>query len=87
MQKFLVDFNLMEDEQHGSRNGRGTLSQLLAQHDMLANSLMEGNDCNLIYLDFSKAFDLVDHSGLIRKMAEKRFGENLLRWNIEFLSL
>ena len=79
MQEYLVLNNLIEDEQHGSRNGRGTSSQLLAQHEMIANSLMEGNECNLIYLNFSKAFDLVDHSILITKMVEKGFGEKLLR--------
>ena len=29
---FLEDNNLIEDTQHGSRNGRGTVTQLLKQH-------------------------------------------------------
>ena len=79
MQEYLVLNSLIEDEQHGSLNRRGTLSQLLAQHDMIANLLVEGNECHLIYLDFSKVFYLVDHSVLITKMVEKGFGEKLKR--------
>ena len=65
MTEFLVTHNLIEDSQHGSRNGRGTLTQLIRQHDLLIEKLAEGRNMDLVYLDFSKAFDLVDHSILL----------------------
>ena len=62
MTEFLNSHGLIEDWQHGSRSGRGTMTQLIRQHDMLTERLAKGKNIDLIYLDFSKAFDLVDHS-------------------------
>ena len=85
VQSYLETNKLIENDQHGSREGRGTLSQLIEQHDELANLLMEGKEVNLIYLDFSKAFDLVDHSILLRKLQRKGVKGKLLNWILEFL--
>ena len=38
MTAFLDSNHLIEDSQHGSRSGRGTMSQLIKQHDMLVDS-------------------------------------------------
>ena len=78
MHNFLVNDNLIENDQHGSRPGRGTLKQLIDQHDKITNLLLEGKDVNLIYLDFSKAFDLVDHGVLLMKMKNKGFSDKIL---------
>ena len=86
MTEFLVSHNLIEDSQHCSRNGRGTLTQLIRQHDLLIEKLAEGKSMDLVYLDFSKAFDLVDHSILLHKLRGKGFCGNLLRWICEFLT-
>ena len=62
----IVDFleaeQLLNDNQHGFRRGRSCLSQLLNHyHNLLA--LMEKNEAvDVIYLDFAKAFDRVDHN-------------------------
>ena len=40
---------------------------------------------DVTYLDFSKAFDLVDHSLLLRKMKMKGFRGKLLMWMRNFL--
>ena len=48
--------------QHGFRSGRSTLSQLLAHFDNILKCLEEGDDVNIVYLDFAKAFDKVDFS-------------------------
>ena len=39
----------------------------------------------MTYLDFSKAFDLVDHSILLKKLKEKGFRGKLLFWIRNFL--
>ena len=47
--------------------------------------LSEGKNVDILYLDFSKAFDLVDHSILLRKLKEKGITGNLLHWIQNFL--
>ena len=82
----LVDNNLLEDSQHGSRSGRGTLTQLLNQHDILVEKLSHRKNVDLAYLDFSKAFDFVDHSILLQKVKKKGIRGRLLNWLREFLT-
>ena len=86
----LVDFlshnGLIEDDQHGSRKQRSTFSQLLNQHDLILDMLTCGENCDMVYLDMSKAFDMVDHCILLRKMKDKGVGGLLLRWMYQFLT-
>ena len=86
MNEFLDRNNLLEDTQHGSRGGRSTLTQLLRQHDLLVEKLAKGQNIDVTFLDFSKAFDLVDHSILLRKTKGKGFCGKLLSWLRDFLS-
>ena len=65
---FLEFKNVMDPNQHGSRSGRSTLSQLLLHHDRLLEALENGDNIDSIYLDFAKAFDKVDHDLLLRKL-------------------
>ena len=53
--------NLLDSAQHGARAGQSTLSQLITQYDKLLTLLENGGNAEVVYLDFSKAFDLVDH--------------------------
>jgi ribonuclease P/MRP protein subunit RPP40 len=46
-----------------------------------------GNNCKLVYLDFAKAFDKVDHSILLTKLARMGIRGNLGRWIGKFLHL
>ena len=40
---------------------------------------------DVLYLDFSKAFDMVDHSVLLSKLKSKGFSGKLLSWLRSFL--
>ena len=42
----------MDPNQHGSRAGRSTLSQLLEQQDEILCMLEEGANVDMVYLDF-----------------------------------
>ena len=64
--------NLFNPSQHGFRAGRSCLSQLIAHFDRILSLIEEGANVDVIYLDFAKAFDKVDHSVLLHKL--KRFG-------------
>ena len=82
---FLTANNLIEEEQHGSRSGRGTLSQLLVQQDLIIEKLSQGRNVDIVYLDFSKAFDLVDFPILLNKLKLKGIRGKLLNWILCFL--
>ena len=47
--------------------------------------MAKGFNIDITYLDFSKAFDLVDHSLLLRKMRKKGVRGKLLLWMRNFL--
>ena len=59
--------NLLCRNQHGFRKGRSCLTQLLLHIDKVLHNLLESKDTDVIYLDYAKAFDKVDHQILLRK--------------------
>ena len=48
--------------QHGFMNGRSWLTNPISFCDKVANLVDEGKAVDVVYLDFSKAFDTVSHS-------------------------
>ena len=76
----------MDDRQHGSRSGRGCLTQLLAQYDDILNKLQGGDNVNQIYLDYEKAFDKVDHGILLHKLRFLGISGKLGLWIANFLA-
>ena len=50
----------MNPNQHGFRAGHSCLSQLLQHQDKTIEILEEGGNVDVVYLDFSKAFDKLD---------------------------
>ena len=80
------DKELFDEKQHGFRSGRSCLSQLLTHHQQIIESLCDGYDVDVMYLDFSKAFDKVSHSILIQKLADMGVSGPFLRWIESFLS-
>jgi len=83
---FLEKNELMNPSQHGFRSGRSCLSQLLAHHDKILENLEGGYNTDVIYLDFAKAFDKVDHGILSHKMRKLGIGGKVGLWIYEFLS-
>ena len=83
---FLVTNNLLNPSQHGFRENHSCLSALLNVYDnmllMLAN-----NPCiiDMIYLDFSKAFDKVDFGILLHKLKSMGITGKLGIWFYHFL--
>jgi ribonuclease P/MRP protein subunit RPP40 len=75
-----------DSTQHGSRSGRSTLSQLLAQHDAVLKLLENGGNAEILYLDFSKAFDKVDFGILLTKLRKLGIGGKLLLWLVSYLT-
>ena len=61
MANFMDDNELYNTQQHSFRSMHSCLSQLIDQFQQIIVALNEGNDVDLIYLDFAEAFDEVDH--------------------------
>ena len=64
----LTENNILSDFQHGFREKISCESQLLLAVDDFANTLNQGGQTDSIFLDFSKAFDKVDHQKLCHKL-------------------
>ena len=78
--------NLMDPEQHGSRQRRSCLSQLLEHQDGILRALETGTNVDVVYTDFEKAYEKVDHETLLTKMKEKfRIKGKVLKWFRSFL--
>ena len=60
--------NSLNDPQHGFRNKRSTVTQMMRYYDSILTLLEEGHAVDAIYLDFSKVFDKVDHVTLQKKL-------------------
>lgn len=66
--QYLENHLLLSEKQHGFRKGRSYLTQLLAHYDNIVRNLNMGLETDVIYLDFSEAFDKVDHNLLLEKI-------------------
>ena len=78
--------NLYNSSQHGFRSGRSTVTQLLQFLDEIFFKLELGcQHVDIIYLDFTKAFNKVDHDILLYKMKQLRIEGKILNWTEAFL--
>ena len=71
--------NLLSEKQHGFREGRSCLSNLLTTLEEWTEILDAKACVDVAYLDFRKAFDLVSHKHLLLKL--QKYGINGQVWN------
>ena len=72
---FLDSHNLIKDSQHGFRNKRSCLTNLLEFFDDIYSNWDQRIPSDIIYLDFQKAFDTVPHKILKKKAFRPRNGQ------------
>ncbi|CAM4587958.1 unnamed protein product [Lepidochelys kempii] len=78
--KHLHEEKVIRNSQHGFTKGRSCLTNLIAFYDEITGSVDEGKAVDVLFLDFSKAFDMVSHSILVSKLRKYGLDECTIRW-------
>ena len=78
--KFLEEYSLYNENQHGFRAGHSCLSQLLGHYDKILRLMEEGYNVDVIYLDFAKAFDKLDLNIALQKLFNLGIRGKVLAW-------
>ncbi|CAM5111205.1 unnamed protein product [Natator depressus] len=79
--KHLEERKVIRNSQHGFTKGKSCLINLIAFYDAITGSVDMGKVVDVLFLDFSKAFDMVSHSILSSRL--KKYG--LEEWSIKWL--
>ncbi|KAK4826183.1 hypothetical protein QYF61_006127 [Mycteria americana] len=74
------DNQVIRPNQHGFMKDRSCLTNLISFYDKVTLLVDEGKAVDVIYLDFSKAFDTISHSILLEKLAAHGLDGCILRW-------
>ena len=77
---YLENNHLILDSQHGFRNGRYCLTNLLEFLDRVTGCVDAGDSVDVIFLDFAKAFDKVPHRRLVSKLKAHGIQGKILDW-------
>ena len=81
-----MDNNILSSYQSGFRSLHSTVTSLLEATDDWAYNIDQGNVNAVLFLDLKKAFDTVDHSILISKLAVYGIGGASIEWLKSYLS-
>ena len=77
--------NSLFEMQYGFRKGRSCEHALLTAQNEILSSLSKKEIALLLLIDFSKAFDMVDHDILIDKLHKYGIRGNALKWMQSYL--
>ncbi|GAB0209602.1 mitochondrial enolase superfamily member 1 [Grus japonensis] len=78
--RHVQDTQVIRPSQHGFVKGRSCLNNLISFYDKETCLVDMGKAVDVVYLDFSKAFDTVSHSILLEKLAAHGLDGCTLRW-------
>ena len=82
----MVENKLFSEHQHGFVPKRNCMTNLLICIEEWTKIIEEGDAIDVIYTDFSKAFDSVPHCRLLKKIESLGIQGNVLNWIKGFLS-
>ena len=83
---FLLKTNVVTSQQHGFIKKRSTKTNLMETISDWSVALTTNSATDVIYIDFTRAFDSVVHSKLLLKLRHYGIDGNLLNWIASFLS-
>ena len=72
--------------QHGFRAKLSCETQLVEFSSDLVKAVQDGKQCDLVVMDFSKAFDKVCHTRLLLKLQNYKLNAQVCNWVASFLS-
>jgi hypothetical protein len=78
--------NVISEHQHGFFRGRSTSTNLSCISHFISAALDKNTQVDVIYTDFSKAFDRIDHNILLNKLRHFGFSDSLLNLFESYLS-
>jgi len=78
--KQVQEKKVIRSSQHGFTKGKSCLTSLIAFYDGMTGWVHEGRAVDVVYLDFSKAFDTVSHNILLGKLRKCGLDEQTVRW-------
>ena len=83
--EYLTDNNIVTHYQHGFVTKKSCFTNLLETFEDWTAAVDQGYGVDVVYLDYSKAFDSVPHLRLIEKLKGYGIAGNLLNWMKSFL--
>jgi len=78
--KQVEEKKVIGSSQHGFTKGKSRLTNLMAFYNGVTGWIDEGTAVDVVYLDFSKAFDTVSHNILLGKLRKCGLDEWSVRW-------
>uniref|UniRef100_A0A8B9C2S8 Reverse transcriptase domain-containing protein n=1 Tax=Anser brachyrhynchus TaxID=132585 RepID=A0A8B9C2S8_9AVES len=82
----LGDNAVIGPSQHGFMRGRSCLTNLISFYDKITHPVDQGKLADVIFLDFSQAFDTVSRRILLDKMSSIQLNKNITRWVSNWLT-
>ena len=83
---YLNQHMLIHKEQSGFRNAHSCQTALTKMTEVWLQEMDQGNLTAVTFLDFTKAFDLVNHTILTKKLYSYNFHANTVEWIKSYLS-
>ena len=80
LRSYLDKEKIFYDRQYGFQKGKSTENAILDLQAQIITSLENGEIPCTIFLDFSKAFDTVNHNVLLKKLEHYGVRGNVLQW-------
>ena len=85
IQTFWLTNNIMSVEQNSLWPSRLTTTNFVECDAAISTIVKSGHSCDVILIDFNKAFNKVPHSKLISKLFHMRLGKKVDEWISNFL--
>ena len=83
---YFTSLNILNPLQHGFRSNHSCQTQLVNFIDEIQRSMNAPQQSDLLFIDFSKAFDTVPHRRLLNKLKFYGIRGSLLQWISSWLT-